>query len=136
MTLLEILSNEVRTFLTELIDLIKYIWGELIIFITKFIPISLFLGVILSHLQMLVEKKSSISSVFMSITGSFIVVYFATPALNIMFEENKYYGVIMLAIGYFIQYIIKFVTNQKRVNKWLLGAEKFILDWIKNKLQK
>lgn len=118
---------------------IEYIangFNAFLAFLAKIIPLYLLLGVVIAHVEQLISKKQSMSSVFISITGSFIVVYTMTPVINHYLLGSPFYGVATLAIGYFIQYFIKFVTNQKRVNAWLLRGEQFAIDWLKNKFKK
>lgn len=117
-------------------DIASDTWNGILLFIAKFMPVSMFLGVMMAHLEQLIVKKQPISSVTISIVASFTVVYFSTPAINHYLEDSKFSGVAMLTIGYFIQYIIKYITNQKRINKWLIGAEKAIIQIIKNKIDK
>lgn len=114
-------------------DIVHDIWNGILLFIAKFMPVSMFLGIVMAHLEQLIVKKESISSVTISVIASFVVVYFSTPAINHYLEDSKFSGVAMLTIGYFIQYVIKYITNQKRVNRWLIGAEKMIIQIIKNK---
>ena len=124
--------EEVTTIFNNIANTILFAVDEFIMFISRFIPISLFLGVILAHLEQAIVKRQSFSSIIISITGSFIVVYFLTPIIQEYLAGSSFFGVAALAIGYFIQYIIKYVTNQERVNKWLLMVEKGVIDRLKN----
>lgn len=117
-------------------DVVISFWDGFVVFILKFMSISAFLGLMLAHLEQLVVKKESIVSVFISYIGSFIVVFFAHPLIDHFFGGTPSYGMATLAIGYFAKFIIKYITNKQRINAWLKGIEKFIIEWLKSKLKK
>lgn len=136
-------KEEISNILTQFTENVTYLFNiledmikQLGNFITKVMPVSLFLGVLLSHLDKAFIKKESYISVLISFIGSFISVYYATPFLQNLVTNKAFEGVVFWGIGFFIHYIIKYVTNSRRIQKWLLGIEGFIKDYLKKKFTK
>lgn len=128
--------KEATNYALEYFELITNWLLQMLALVAKFIPLTLCLGVVIAHAEQAILKKQPMSSILISIIGSFVVVYTLTPVINHYLEGSNFYAVGTLAIGYFIQYLIKFVTNQKRINDWLIMIEKICIEWIKNKFKK
>lgn len=105
-------------------------------FLAKIIPLYLLLGVVIAHLEQLISKKQSMTSVFISFVGASICLYVLSPILESYLSGSHWYSPICFAVGYFIHHIIKFITNERRINAWLLHIEKFAIEWLKNKFTK
>lgn len=136
-------KEQISNILTEITHNIKYfvdifenIIKGIIMLITKLMPVGLFLGVLVAHLNKYFVKKESYTSVIISFIGSLIAVYYITPFIEKVVTDKDLIGVTFLVIGFYINHVIKYITNQRRINKWLLSLEEFVLNYIKNKFKK